>query len=173
MGFAANLGKLSMRLFIPLLLLCLTATPALADCVDPPGPGVDWTRCYFDGREFQSVDLAGAALKEATFSRGDLSGANLSGVRGSRAKFISATLAKTDFSGAALREADFTNADLSDASFVGADLRRARLFRANLRGVDFTNARMRGADLLEADLSGALWIDGKSRCAEGSLGQCR
>lgn len=162
-----------MRLLFSLLLFCFAVNPALADCVDPPGPGVDWTRCYFDEREFRDADLTGAAMKDATFSRGDLSGAIFSGVSAARAKFISARLTDVNFSGATLREADFTNADLSGASFEGADLNRARLFRANLRGVNFTNARMRGADLLESDLSGALWIDGKRRCAEGSEGQCR
>lgn len=162
-----------MRLLVSLLLMCVTAVPALADCVDPPGPGVDWTRCYFDEREFLGADLSGVSMGQATFSRGDLSGSKLVNVRAARAKFISARLVDTDFSGANLREADFTNADLTGASFEGANLGRARMFRANLRGVNFTNARMSGADLLEADLSGALWIDGKRRCAEGSEGQCR
>lgn len=162
-----------MRLIFSLLLMCLSVFPALADCVDPPGPGVDWTRCYFDEREFLEADLSGMAMNQATFSRGNLSGAKLVNVRASRAKFISTRLTDADFSGAQLREADFTNADLTGATFEGADLSRARLFRASLRGANLTNARLRGADLLEADLSGALWIDGKRRCAEGSEGQCR
>ena len=49
---------------------------------------------------------------------------------------------------------------------------RAKLFRASLRGADLSDAQIRGADLLGADLSQALWIDGRHRCGEGSLGQC-
>ena len=48
----------------------------------------------------------------------------------------------------------------------------ARLFRATLRNADLTDARMTGADLLKADLSGATWTDGRTVCAEGSIGQC-
>lgn len=164
------------RWFRPVsLALGLALSPALAhaDCVDPPGPGVDWTRCYFDERNFSGVNLAGARLKDATFSRGILTDANLSGADASRAKFIHADLQGARFDGAKLREADFTNAILRDASLQGADLSRARLFRADLRGADLTDARMRGADLLEANLSGALWVNGQHVCGEGSIGQCR
>jgi len=146
---------------------------AYADCVDPPSPGVDWTRCYFDERSFIDMDLRGAQLKDATFSRGDLAGANLSEADASRAKFIYTKLGGVRFDNGRFREADFTNADLQGASFKGADLRRAKFFRSKLQGVDFTAARMGGVDFLEADLSGALWIDGKHRCGEGSIGQCR
>ena len=78
----------------------LAPSAVLADCVDPPGSGVDWTRCYFDERTFQDVDLSGARLNDATFSRGDLSGADLSKVHAARAKFIHTTLVEVNFEGA-------------------------------------------------------------------------
>ena len=138
--------------------LTLASTAARAECVDPPGQGVDWTRCYFDGRSFLEADLSNARLKDATFSRGNLSASRLTGADASRAKFIYAKLEGAVFDDARLREADFTNANLAGASLKGADLSRARMFRANLR---------------KADLSGAIWSDGARRCAEGSIGQCR
>ena len=153
--------------------LLVLAAPAQAECTDPPSPGVEWTRCYFDGRDFSGVNLAGARLKDTTFTRGNLQEANLSGADASRAKFIHADLRRVQFDGATLREADFTNADLRDVSLAGADLSRARLFRADLRGAGLTDARTRGADLLEANLSGATWVNGQHVCAEGSIGQCR
>jgi uncharacterized protein YjbI with pentapeptide repeats len=126
---------------------CLVSGPALAGCTDAAAPGVDWSRCYLDGKDLRNVDLTGAWLRSASFNRADLSDSNLSEVDGFRAKFVSAMA-------------------------TNAHLRHARFFRANLRGADLTGARMRGADLLNADLSGATWTDGEKVCAEGSIGQC-
>ena len=153
-------------------LAVLPLGPALAECTDPAGPGVNWQRCYFDERDFRGADLTGATLRDGRFARADLSGATLVKTDARRAKFFTATLVNIDFTAARLAEADFTKADLTGATFRQADLRRARLFRAVLRNADFTEARMRGADLLDADLSGARWVDGKTICAEGSIGQC-
>ena len=68
----------------------LPLSAAKADCVDPPAPGVDWTRCYFDERSFQGVDLSGAKMKGATFNRADLSNADLAKADLRRGKLISA-----------------------------------------------------------------------------------
>ncbi len=162
---------LSLALGAALGLIMLVA-PAQAACSDPARPKVDWRRCYLDERVFKNVDLSGAKLRGSRFSRADLSGVNLSKADAHRVKFLTAKLKGVNFDGARLTEADFTKADLSGASFVGADLRRARLFRADLRGANLTNAKMTDADMLNADLSGATWTDGKTICAEGSLGQC-
>lgn len=151
---------------------CLVSGPTLAGCTDAAAPGVDWWRCYLDGKDLRNVDLTGARLRGATFARADLSDSNLSKVDGFRAKFVSAKATNARFDGARLEEADLTKVDLSGASFVDANLRHALFFRANLRGADLTGARMSGADLLNADLSGATWTDGKKVCAEGSIGQC-
>ena len=145
---------------------------AEAACTDPARPEADWRRCYFDERDFSGADLSGARLRDARFIRAKLSGANLTGVDAHRAKFISAVLDGIAFDKSRLTEVDFTKADLRNASFRGTDLRRARLNRADLRGADLTDAKLRGAHLLNANLSGATWIDGKTVCAEGSLGQC-
>ena len=153
-------------------LAALPLGPALAGCTDPAVPGVNWQRCYFDERDFRGADLTGATLRDGRFARADLSGATLVRADARRAKFFTATLVNVDFTAARLAEADFTKADLTGAVFRQADLRRARLFRAVLRNADFTEARMRDADLLDADLSGARWVDGKTICAEGSIGQC-
>lgn len=150
----------------------LLARAAWADCTDIAAPGVDWRRCYLDGKMMRGADLQNAKLRDATFARADLSGSNLSGIDGFRAKFLGARLVGTHFDDAQLAEADFTNADLTSASLHGANLRRARFFRAVLRDSDLTGAHLVDADLLNADLSGATWTDGKRKCSEGSLGQC-
>jgi uncharacterized protein YjbI with pentapeptide repeats len=149
------------------------AQRAMAACTDPARPGVDWNRCYHDGRNLGEVDLTGAKLRGARFNRADLQNSTLDQADGRRTKFVSAMLKGVRFEGANLTEADFTKADLTGASFKGANLRRARLFRAVLRGADLTGARLQAADLLKADLSGARWTDGETVCAEGSISQCK
>ena len=155
-------------------ILCLTlaSQSAQAACTDPARPEAEWQRCYFDERVFKDVDLTGANLRDTRFIRAKLTGSDLSKVSAHRARFISAQVNNVKFDGARLTEVDFTKTDLSNSSFRKANLRRARLIRANLRGADLTGARLKGADLLNADLSGATWTDGKTICAEGSLGQC-
>jgi uncharacterized protein YjbI with pentapeptide repeats len=155
-----------------LLISGLVIPSAEAACTDPARPGADWRRCYFDERNFGNVDLTGSHLRDSRFIRAKLAGANLSKVDAHRAKFISAIVTGVRFDGARLTEVDFTRAILSKSTFRKADLRRARFVRANLRGADLSGAKLKGADLLGADLSRATWIDGKTICAEGSLGQC-
>jgi uncharacterized protein YjbI with pentapeptide repeats len=146
--------------------------PAVAGCTEPPGPGVNWQRCTFDGLNLKEVDLSGARLRDGSFFRADLSAANLSETEAYRAKFVNAGLQGAVFDGAKLYEADLTKADLTGASLVGVDLRRARLYRAVLRDANLTGAQLKGADLTRADLSGATWTDGERVCAEGSVGRC-
>ncbi len=175
-------GKLKAKMMVSrALMLCsviFVTTPlggvsaAVAGCTDPATPAVDWYRCYMDSRSFEGVDLQGARLREARFNRGNLSGANLTLVDGRRAKFLHTELIETKFDRALLSGADFTNANLTGASFKGAELSRARFFRANLQEADFTDARLDRVDFQKADLSGARWVDGKTICAEGSIGQC-
>jgi uncharacterized protein YjbI with pentapeptide repeats len=162
-----------MLLGFVLAFAALAGHPASAACTDPPRPNVNWERCYMEQRNFSASDLSGARLRDARFNRSNLDDSNLSAVDAHRAKFISASMSNIVFDNAHLTESDFTKADLHGASFARADLRRTRLFRANLRGANFFGARMTGADFLKADLSGATWVDGKTVCAEGSIGQCK
>jgi uncharacterized protein YjbI with pentapeptide repeats len=148
------------------------AGPALADCVDVPAPGVYWRRCVQDGQDLRGVDLTGATLRDASFKRANLAGADLTDADGRRAKFVSSAMQNVRLDGANLVRADLTNADLTGASLVGVDLTSARLFHADLSGADLTGARLNNTDLLKAKFAGATWIDGKTICAEDSVGQC-
>ena len=67
---------------------------------------------------------------------------------------------------------DLTRADLRRARLRNADLRRVRLANADLREADLTGARTEDADLYGANFSGATWTDGRTRCADPSIGQC-
>jgi len=154
------------------LVMCAAARPAIAECTEPAAPGVNWVRCYLDGRDLSQHDLTGARLIDSSFQRAVLVKTIFAEVSAYRAKFISAEMKEAILDQGNFSEADFTKADLTGASLKNADLRRARFFRANLRGADLSGARTTGADFLNADLSQARWTDGKRLCAEGSIGQC-
>ncbi|CCG40631.1 Uncharacterized low-complexity protein [Magnetospirillum molischianum DSM 120] len=163
----------TMRIVILVLSFLFVIAPAqAADCNAPAAAGVDWQRCYMDGRGFIDSTLSGSRLRETSFQRSDLSGADLRRVDGYRARFVSTRMRGTKLDDGQFSDADFTKADLAGASLARADLRRARFFHASLRGADLTGAKTQGAEMLGADLSGALWTDGVRRCAEGSIGQC-
>ena len=155
------------------LALAAIATPAQAACIDPPRAGVDWQRCIHDRATYRNVNLEGARLRDASFQRATLDGSRFIRIDGVRSRFVSASLKGAVFHDAKLGRADFTRADLTGAQFRDADLRRARLFRADLKGANFTGALLSGADLLNANLTGATWTDGRTVCAEGSIGTCR
>jgi uncharacterized protein YjbI with pentapeptide repeats len=153
-------------------LLGVIGGTALADCSDFAAPGVYWRRCLQDGQDLRGVDLSGANLADASFKRTDLSGADLSGADAREAKFVSATMQDVKLDQARLVRADLTKADLTGASLRDADLTNARLFRADFSRADLTGARLADADLLKAVFAGATWVDGKTVCAETSIGQC-
>lgn len=163
---------LLLRPLLPLVLVILGVIPATAGCSDAASPGVDWQHCVQDERPFVDEDLSGANIRNANFTRSDLSRSNLDNADGRRAKFVSTVMQGTKFDNAILTEADFTKADLTGASFRHSNLRSARFFRAILRQADFSGANIDRADFLNADLSGAIWLDGQKVCGEGSISRC-
>ena len=50
---------------------------AEAACTDPPGEAVNWQRCSFDGLDLSGVDLAKSRLRDGSFLRANLAGADL------------------------------------------------------------------------------------------------
>lgn len=166
-----QIPRLSRRLTGLFLALIVAAGGAHAACTDPAADGVNWRRCYLDGRDLKNVSLDKAMLREATFQRSDLSGARMTDADAYRAKFLSARLDRAILDGARLIEADLTRAEMIGTSLKGADLRNAKLVGAVMKEADLTGARLEGADLRNADLSGARWTDGRV-CGDGSSGQC-
>lgn len=171
-AITARAARLIGSMFLAVLSPAAGVAPAQAECADAPMPGVVWRRCLMDGLDLAGVDLTGAEIRDSSFKRTDLGGAVLVGVDGRRAKFVSARLVGADLSQANLVGTDFTSADLTGARLVHADLRQARFFRAVLRDADLTGAKLERADFLYADLAGARWVDGRTICAEGSIGRC-
>ncbi|MDD7936749.1 pentapeptide repeat-containing protein [Actinomycetospora straminea] len=83
-------------------------------------------------------------------SRGDLSGATLTGANLRGANLTGANLRGANLTSATLESANLTRADLTEA-----DLTRASLWKANLTSADLPEADLTGANLLGADLTGA------------------
>lgn len=166
-------NRLALLPLLALLGLMLGATPALAACTDPAGPGVDWRRCSLDGRDLSGADLSGMQLRDASLQRTQMVGSKLVGVEATYVRFVSSNLNDADLTGATLREADFTRATLRGAKLVRADLRRARLFGADLTDADLTGAMLGGTDFTNVILAGATWTDGTRICAAGSVGSCQ
>lgn len=166
------------RFLLPLVVLGGIGSPGLvppahATCSDVPAPDVYWRRCVFDRQDLTDLDLTGASLRDASFKRADFTASLLQDVDARRAKFVTSIMKDVVLDGANLVRADLTKADLKGASLKGADLTGARMFRADLSGADLTDARLDNTDLLQAVLDGATWTDGKTVCAEGSIGRCR
>lgn len=168
----AYVAIMSVRLYLITFLFLLGTGNAYAACTDAAAPGINWRRCYQDGRVLENVDLTGANLREVSFQRTDLSQATLKSVDAYRAKFVRTDLSRAILDNARLTATDFTRASLDEASLQGADLRNAKLVGASLRKANLTGAVLDGADLRNADLSGAIWLDGVRVCADPSIGQC-
>jgi uncharacterized protein YjbI with pentapeptide repeats len=154
------------------LVLAAGLPVAWADCTDNAAPKVNWHRCLQDDRDLSKVNLSGAELREATFLRSDLTGANLANADAYRAKFFSATMVGAVLDGTRLLDADFTRANLTGASLKGADLRGAKFDNADLTRANLTGARLERSDLRDTVLGGATWVDGIRVCAPASVGQC-
>lgn len=108
----------------------------------------------------KKISLKNAYLRNISFSRESLKGADLQG-----ANLINADLERSDFKGANLEDALFINADLEGAcldranientQFQGARLKNASINDASVnRLTDFSNADLRGAFLIRVNLKG-------------------
>lgn len=108
------------------------------------------------------VDLAGAVIPRANFSRAalieaNLENANLSGADLSFAILVNSKLANAVLEGANLAGADLSGADLTKANLIRADLSNAKLVSANLSYSTLTGAILRSANLTDAQ--GLSWHD--------------
>ncbi|GAA5187293.1 hypothetical protein GCM10023322_35350 [Rugosimonospora acidiphila] len=97
--------------------------------------------------QIRAGGCAGVDFGPVGDARIDLSGADLSGVNASRARF----------GGAILRGANLSSADLSGAVFTGAAMDNTELRGANLTGAVFTGAALNNTDLRGADLTAAVF----------------
>lgn len=139
--------------------------------------GVDAREALFPSAEFFQVRALGAMLAGADLEglragdALDLSGANLSQVRGADSNWSGVTLKGAvlawavldgaDFSGANLEGADFYAAHLTSARFSKAHMLDARLAAANAFEAAFDGADLARADLRDGNFYGAEFLDAR------------
>ena len=124
------------------------------------------------------ANLSGADLTAANLSSADLTGANLYGSGLSGAILSGSNLSGANLSHASASGATLSRANLAGANLSGADLSRTNLSEANLTGANLSDASLANADLSATNLSGAylsgtIWLDGVTRCAYDSIGECQ
>ena len=134
----------------------------VAECENPPVPGINWQNCRLDGVQYIAADLTGANTAGAL-----LRGANLNG-----ALFVDAHLEYVDFSGADLSYAQLNRARMKGANLQNADLTNAVFTDADLSFAILRGAKSGGVVLENVKLDHAVWFDGNS-CLVGSLGVCK
>lgn len=117
--------------------------------------------------QMAGVDMNNASMASMRLDRANLQGANLSYAILQLASLKEANLTLTNLEGAHLHGVNLQNANLTMANLTRANLVDADLSGANLRG-----ANLNGAILLKAKFDNATWTDG-SKCAVGSIGECR
>jgi Uncharacterized low-complexity proteins len=135
--------------------------PSDPQCDAAPSPGVNWSNCRLEGRQYPNADLAGANLRNANLTGAVLRAANLAGA---------------DLAYANLTLANLRGANLRQGSLKGATLRNTDLSNANLEDADLSYADLSTVDLDSAILSGArldhaVWGGGVV-CMPGSVGEC-
>src|SRR3546814_13209048 len=79
MGMLKAMNRMRPWLLALMLLALAPFSEPLAECTDPPAPGVNWRSCIFARLEFKNAALTGAELSDDSFFRADLRRHNLAG----------------------------------------------------------------------------------------------
>jgi uncharacterized protein YjbI with pentapeptide repeats len=103
----------------------------------------------------------------------NLAGADLSGLKGRRARLDGACLKGTDLSGADLSGARLEGADLGEAILAEADLKWAILDFADLHSANLNQANLSHAHLVETNLIGAELVEATLREANLRVAKLR
>ncbi|MGI0491362.1 pentapeptide repeat-containing protein [Alkalinema pantanalense CENA528] len=119
----------------------------------------DFRDCRFEGVDFSGVTLRNLdcrgscfqAVKDLHRHSVNLAGADLSGANFSRMN---------------LSGLDFSRSVLCNAIFVGTNLSRACFYEAQLDGVDFTKADLYWADLAGTQIRNAILNDANFECVD-------
>lgn len=166
-GTRLDLSGFDLRTVHDLNQYALTAVKAVdANFLNQKLSGVEMQSAILDRSDFRDckldkADLRGASLKNALFSRADLSHANLGPLQFTNPDG-STWLQRVNLSGSNLRYAVIRGADFRDAIMMGVDLSYAVLIDCDLRRADLTGAVLDNAALDGAMTQGAI-MDEKYR----------
>lgn len=126
--------------------------------------------------DFSRSVMPYANFEKAKLKFGDLTAADLQGVRMLEAQLQGADLRGAQLQGAILQEAQLQSADLQGAQLQGANLSGAQLQGtvlnyAELQGANLSRAKLRGAVLWGAQLQGAFLQEAQLQGADLQLAQ--
>lgn len=145
------------------------------DCWASPRPGVNYSGCFLDSRNFEYADLRNANLRgtylgTANLYRANLAGADLTGADLSRTTLMYANLTGVNLTGANLTEVQVLDLSLDGAiadratfdrtlmnglSLKGFAARDARFTRSGLVDLDLRDSNLRGVTIAWSNLSGS------------------
>lgn len=118
--------------------------------------GADLTRANLARARLVGASLRGATLEQAFFRGAILVDADLGEAAGEYAVFVKADLSGLRGHKARLRNADFSEARLERAALVQADLEASILEATRAEGVDLSSANVSRSSFSKSDLTGAV-----------------
>jgi hypothetical protein len=124
----------------------------------------------FNRGNLQGADLNRAFLPFASFVNVNLKGADLSNVLAAGTYFSDSSLTDVRFDGADIQHADFGNADLSGAKFNRAQIINTNFFGTILKDADFAEATIAYVSFNNTDLGVAQNLDSVQHVGPSSIG---
>ena len=127
-----------------------------ADATDAVFKGAQMEAVKAEGKTvFRKADLAKAALGKSYFEDTDFSSVNLEGADLTMASFTRCSINEGNLKSCRARQADFSKSELAKANLQGADLMESTLRKTRLSGADLTGSNLFAADLYNCTLKGA------------------
>lgn len=109
----------------------------------------DFSRANVSWFQFDGSDMSGAILRNAVFECTNMEGVNLAGADATGASLNGIDLREADLTGAVMDKAFLDRTVMADATVDGTSVHGLRIRRGNVRRVDFGQARGAGSMFFE------------------------
>lgn len=109
----------------------------------------DFSRANVSWFQFDGSDMSGAILRNAVFECTNMKGVNLAGADATGASLDGIDLREADLTGAVMDKAFLDRTVMADATVDGTSVHGLRIRRGNVRRVDFGQARGAGSMFFE------------------------
>lgn len=109
----------------------------------------DFSRANVSWFQFDGSDMSGAILRNAVFECTNMEGVNLAGADATGASLDGIDLREADLTGAVMDKAFLDRTVMADATVDGTSVHGLRIRRGNVRRVDFGQARGAGSMFFE------------------------